>query len=308
MTALDEHVAPAIACSAEAQAATGPSPDIGRLTMSCVDGPGIIALVASFLHRRGANIIQSDQYSTGPTGGRFFLRTEFHLPGLEDELGSLKRDFGAQVASLLGATFRLCDASVPVRVAIFVSRRDHCLVDLLWRARRGELPIEVVTVISNHADLEADVTSFGVPFEVIPVAKATKPQAEQTQLDLIRGKVDLVVLARYMQILSGAFLSGVGVPVINIHHSFLPAFAGAGPYERARQRGVKLIGATAHYATVDLDEGPIIEQDVVRVSHRDSVAELTRRGADIERTVLARAVEWHCQDRVLVHGRTTVVF
>ena len=276
--------------------------------MSCVDGPGIIALVASFLHRRGANIIQSDQYSTGPTGGQFFLRTEFHLPGLRDELDPLKSDFDARVASTLGATFRLCDASVPVRVAIFVSRRGHCLVDLLWRARRGELPIEIVTVISNHCGLRADVASFGVPFEVIPVTKATRLKAERMQLDLLRGKVDLVVLARYMQILSGAFLSDIGVPVINIHHSFLPAFAGAGPYERARERGVKLIGATAHYATGDLDEGPIIEQDVVRVSHRDSVADLTRRGADIERTVLARAVGWHCQDRVLVSGRTAVVF
>ena len=170
MTVLNEHVAPAIACGADAGA--GPSPDIGRLTMSCVDGPGIIALVASFLHRRGANIIQSDQ-STGPTGGQFFLRTEFHLPGLRDELDPLKSDFDARVASTLGATFRLCDASVPVRVAIFVSRRGHCLVDLLWRARRGELPIEIVTVISNHCGLRADVASFGVPFEVIPVTKAT---------------------------------------------------------------------------------------------------------------------------------------
>jgi formyltetrahydrofolate deformylase len=306
MTTVTADTGPAVACSGETEA--GSEVDIGRLTMSCVDGPGIIALVTSFLHRRGANIIQSDQYSTGPTGGRFFLRTEFHLPDLQDQLEPLKRDFDTTVASPLGATFRLCDAAVPVRVAIFVSRRDHCLLDLLWRARRGELPIEIVTVISNHPDLKADVTSFGVPFEVIPVTKATKPQAERLQLDLLRGKVDLVVLARYMQILSGAFLSDIGVPVINIHHSFLPAFAGAGPYERARERGVKLIGATAHYATDDLDEGPIIEQDVVRVSHRDGVAELTRRGVDIERTVLARAVEWHCQDRVLLNGRRAVVF
>jgi formyltetrahydrofolate deformylase len=152
------------------------------------------------------------------------------------------------------------------------------------------------------------VTSFGVPFEHTPVARQTKPEAERRQLDLLRGRVDLVILARYMQILSGAFLDRVGVPVINIHHSFLPAFAGAGPYERARERGVKLIGATAHYATEDLDDGPIIEQDVVRVSHRDTVAELRSRGADIERTVLARAVAWHCQDRILVHGRTAIVF
>jgi formyltetrahydrofolate deformylase len=191
---------------------------------------------------------------------------------------------------------------------VFVSRYDHCLLDLLWRARRRELPIEIAMVISNHPDLRADVASFGVPFEHIPVTKATKPEAERSQLDLLRGEVDLVVLARYMQILSGDFLDRVGVPVINIHHSFLPAFAGAGPYERARDRGVKLIGATAHYATQDLDEGPIIEQDVVRVTHKDTVAELSRRGADIERTVLARAVTWHCQDRVLVDGRTAIVF
>ncbi len=258
----------------------------------------------------GAAPTSSSRISIRPglPGGRFFLRTEFHLPCLQGQLAPLKRDFDTAVASALGATFRLCDASVPVRVAIFVSRRDHCLLDLLWRARRGELPIEIATVISNHPDLQADVAAFGVPFEVIPVTRATKPQAERMQLDLLRGRVDLVVLARYMQILSGAFLSDVGVPVINIHHSFLPAFAGAGPYERARERGVKLIGATAHYATDDLDEGPIIEQDVVRVSHRDGVAELTRRGVDIERTVLARAVEWHCQDRVLLNGRTAVVF
>jgi len=284
------------------------SPDIGRLTMSCVDGPGIIALVASFLHGRGANIVQSDQYSTDPTGGRFYLRTEFHLPGLRSALPALERDFAAQVGAPIGADFRFADTAVRARVAIFVSKRDHCLLDLLWRARRGELPIDVVLVISNHADLAADVAAFGVPFEVIPVTPATKTEAEGRQLDLLRGQVDLVVLARYMQILSGDFLAKAGVPVINIHHSFLPAFAGAGPYERARERGVKLIGATAHYATEVLDEGPIIEQDVVRVTHRDSAASLASRGADIERTVLARAVGWHCQDRVLVDGRTTIVF
>jgi formyltetrahydrofolate deformylase len=302
MTVLTEQLAPAAASD------NGPGPDTGRLVMSCVDGPGIIARVTAFLHRRGANIVQSDQYSTGPTGGRFFLRTEFHLPGLRGELARLERGFAAEVAGRLGAQFRLRDASVPARVAIFVSRYDHCLLDLLWRARRGELPIETVLVISNHPDLRADVAAFGVPFEHIPVTKETKPQAEQQQLALLRDTVDLVVLARYMQILSPGFLDQVGVPVINIHHSFLPAFAGAGPYERARERGVKLIGATAHYATEDLDEGPIIEQDVVRVSHRDSVAELRRRGADIERTVLARAVDWHGQDRVLVNGRTAIVF
>jgi formyltetrahydrofolate deformylase len=286
----------------------GPGPDTGRLVMSCIDGPGIIASVTSFLHARGANIVQSDQYSTGPAGGQFFLRTEFHLPGLRDELAALEGDFEAEVAGPLAARFRLRDASVPVQVAIFVSRYDHCLLDLLWRTRRGELPIDATLVISNHPDLRADVAAFGVPFEHTPMTRETKPEAEQRQLALLHGRADLIVLARYMQILSGRFLDRVGVPVINIHHSFLPAFAGAGPYERAKERGVKLIGATAHYATENLDEGPIIEQDVARVSHRDSLSELHRRGSDIERTVLARAVAWHCQDRVVVNGRTAIVF
>jgi formyltetrahydrofolate deformylase len=282
--------------------------DIGRLVVACTDGPGIVARVSSFLHRRGANIVQSDQFSTGPVGGRFFLRTEFHLPGLRDALPELERGFANEVAPALSGTFQLRAASSTARVALFVSRYDHCLLDLLWRARRGELPISVVQVVSNHPDLEADVAAFGVPFAHVPVTRATKQDAEQRQLDLLAGRVDLVVLARYMQVLSGDLLDRVGVPVINIHHSFLPAFAGAGPYERAKQRGVKLIGATAHYATEDLDEGPIIEQDVVRVSHRATAADLTRAGADIERAVLARAVRWHCEDRVLVDGRTTVVF
>nr|WP_219469131.1 formyltetrahydrofolate deformylase [Nonomuraea rhizosphaerae] len=281
---------------------------MGRLVVSCTDRPGIVACVSSFLYGRGANIVQSDQDSTGAMGGRFFLRVVFHLPGLREELPRLEREFGEEVGAKFGADFRFRDASAPTRVALFVSRYDHCLLDLLWRARRGELPIEVCQVVSNHPDLAAEVASFGVAFEHVPVTRATKPAAEQRQLDLLRGRADLVVLARYMQILSGDFLDRAGVPVINIHHSFLPAFAGAGPYERAKERGVKLIGATAHYATEDLDEGPIIEQDVVRVSHRASAGELARRGADIERTVLARAVAWHCEDRVLVNGRTTIVF
>jgi formyltetrahydrofolate deformylase len=285
-----------------------PGPDIARLVMSCQDRPGIIASVASFLHRNDANIVHSDQYSSDPTGGRFFLRVEFHLPEVATRLGSLERSFDTEVAAPLGAQFRLRDAVAPYRAALFVSRYDHCLLDLLWRERRGELPIETVQVISNHPDLQADVASFGVPYEHMPVTRATKAEAEERELALLAGRVDLIVLARYMQILSPDFLARCGVPVINIHHSFLPAFAGAGPYERAKQRGVKLIGATAHYATEDLDEGPIIEQDVVRVSHRDTVDELRLRGADIERTVLSRAVTWHCQDRVLLDGLTAIVF
>jgi formyltetrahydrofolate deformylase len=193
-------------------------------------------------------------------------------------------------------------------VAIMVSRYDHCLVDLLWRARRGELEVDVGLVISNHADLADDVRAFAVPFVHVLVTPETKAEAERRQIELLAGNFDLVVLARYMQVLSGTFLESVDVPMINIHHSFLPAFAGAAPYERARDKGVKLVGATAHYVTEELDDGPIIEQDVVRASHRDSAADLVRRGADVERSVLARAVRWHCEDRVIRVGNRTVVF
>jgi formyltetrahydrofolate deformylase len=194
------------------------------------------------------------------------------------------------------------------RVAVMVSRYDHCLVDLLWRWRRGELLGDVELVLSNHDDLAGEAERAGVEFAHVPVTPDTKPAAEEQMLERLAGRFDLVVLARYMQILSAGFLERLGCPVINIHHSFLPSFAGAEPYRRAAERGVKLIGATAHYVTEDLDEGPIIEQDVERVHHGHSVAALTRIGEDVERTVLARAVQWHLDDRVLVHGPRTVVF
>jgi formyltetrahydrofolate deformylase len=282
--------------------------DTARLLVRCEDRPGIVAAVSGFLHAQGANIAQSDQFSTDPEGGTFFLRMVFHLRGVSGALDEMERGFDEEIASRFGMTWSLHDAGRPKRVAVMVSREDHCLLDLLWRWRRGELDIDIGVVISNHHDLAEDVAQFGVPFEHIPVTKETKRQAEDRQIELLARGFDLVVLARYMQILSGDFLDRVGAPVINIHHSFLPAFAGAGPYARAKERGVKLIGATAHYVTEDLDEGPIIEQDVIRVSHRDDVETLTRLGADIERTVLARAVRWHCEDRVLVSGSTTVVF
>ena len=284
------------------------TPDIGRLLVSCADRPGIIAAVSRFLHEHGANIIESDQYSTDPEGGTFFLRTVFHRAGLSAIRPELERRFAAEVGAPFAMNWTFSAAGVPKRAAIMVSRYDHCLLDLLWRARREELDLDVGLVISNHAELAEQVRAFGVPYVHIPVTPETKPAAERRQIELLAGNFDLVVLARYMQILSSDFLETVGVPVINIHHSFLPAFAGAAPYERAKERGVKLIGATAHYATEELDEGPIIEQDVVRVTHRSSAAELERRGADVERTVLARAVQWHCEDRVLRDGERTVVF
>ncbi len=283
-------------------------PDSARLVVSCPDRPGIVAAVAGFLFAAGANVTHSDQHSSDPEGGQFFLRMEFHLPGVGTQLDDLRDRFAGEIASGFDMTWRIVSATAPKRLAILVSKYDHCLLDLLWRTRRGELPCEVPVVISNHPDLRADVENFGVPFFHVPVESGGKPAAEAQMLALLRGHADVVVLARYMQILTGGFLDELGVPVINIHHSFLPAFAGANPYGRARERGVKIVGATAHYVTEELDAGPIIEQDIVRVSHRHDVDTLERLGADVERTVLARAVKLHLDDRVLVDGGTTVVF
>jgi formyltetrahydrofolate deformylase len=277
----------------------------GRLLITCPDRHGIVAAVAGFLAGSGANIISSDQHSTDPEGGEFFMRMAFNLE--HGDLGSLGRAFQQEVADRLDMRWRLTDAGRPKRMAVLVSKEDHCLVDLLWRNRRGELDATIDLVASNHPDHRADVEGFGIPYHHVPVAKGKKAEAEAKLLELLRD-VDVVVLARYMQILSGEFLAALGVPVINIHHSFLPAFAGANPYQRAFERGVKIIGATAHYVTEELDAGPIIEQDVARVSHREQAETMVRLGRDIERTVLGRAVKWHLEDRVLVHGNRTVVF
>ncbi len=277
-----------------------------RVLIACPDRPGIIAAVSRFLYERGANIVRSDQFSTDPVDGEFFLRMEFTLPS--EQRAELAEEFGLTVASRFDMAWRLWDSARPKRIAILVSRYDHCLQELLWRWRRGELDAEIVLVASNHPDLREATERFGLPYHHVPVEKDRKPEAEAELLELLDGSCDLVVLARYMQILSSNFLERVGAPIINIHHSFLPAFAGAGPYQQAKDRGVKLIGATAHYVTEELDAGPIIEQDVIRVSHRDDVKTLVRLGAEIERSVLARAVQWHCEDRVLQEGNTTVVF
>jgi formyltetrahydrofolate deformylase len=279
--------------------------------VSCPDRPGIVAAVSGFLFARGANIVSSQQYSSDPSGGRFFLRTEFFLPPSEANEGapaSFAQAFAAEVAEGFTMEWRVRWWGERQRIAILVSRHDHCLLDLLWRWRRGELYADVVAVISNHPDLESETQGAGVPYHHVPVAKDAKDRAEAAMLELLRGRADLLVLARYMQILSGEFLHNVGMPTINIHHSFLPAFAGADPYGQARRHGVKLIGATAHYATEQLDDGPIIEQDVVRVDHSRTTAELQRLGRDVERTVLARAVSLHLDDRVIVDGRRTIVF
>lgn len=283
-------------------------PDIGRLLLRCADRPGLVAAVSAFLAGAGANIVSLDQHATSQSGGTFMQRTIFHLPGLTAARDALERDFAEQVAGRYEMDFRLTEAAKPKRVAIMASREDHCLLDLLWRNRRGEIDMSVAMVIGNHPELAEQVRPFGVPFINIPSTKDIREHAEQRQLELLRGNVDLVVLARYMQILTPDFLAEVGCPLINIHHSFLPAFIGAAPYRRARERGVKLVGATAHYVTADLDEGPIIEQDVVRVDHRHEVDDLIRLGADVERAVLSRAVSWHCEDRIIRNGNQTVVF
>jgi formyltetrahydrofolate deformylase len=281
--------------------------DVGRLVVACPDRPAILTAVVSRLAAAGANIVTFDQFSTAPEGGRLYLRSEFLLKDLSDRLDDVRSRI-QEIAEDFDMHWRLEPATRRKRVAIFVSRDEHCLLDLLWRWRRDELHMDIAAVVSNHPDLEKEVAPFGVPYHHIPVTRETKSEAEQRQLDLLAGKVDLVALARYMQILSGEFLMRIGAPVINIHHSFLPAFAGPEPYMRAHDRGVKLIGATAHYATEDLDEGPIIEQDVRRVSHRADPEMLTMIGRDIERTVFARAVHWHLEDRVLVHENRTIVF
>lgn len=285
-----------------------PAPYTARLLIACPDRPGIVAAVSGFLFGMGANIVSSHQYSSDPTGGRFFLRTEFVIEDAGTDLAAVADRFGDEVGRRFEMDFEIRRFGERQRMAILVSRHDHCLVDLLWRWRRGELEAEIVAVLSNHEDLRAEVEPAGVPYHHVPVEKDRKRQAEQRMLELLQGQVDVVVLARYMQILSGELLERLGVPVINIHHSFLPAFAGADPYGRARERGVKLIGATAHYVTAELDGGPIIEQDVVRVQHSQSARELEKVGRDIERLVLARAVALHLDDRVIVDGARTIVF
>lgn len=225
---------------------TTPDPALFRLLVSCPDRPGIVAAVSRFLYEAGANIVSSAQYSTDPEGGAFFLRMEFALPSPPADIDELTRRFGDQVGDQFDMDWRLWDTRRRKRIAVLVSRYDHCLLDLLWRWRRGDLDADIELVASNHTDLRGDVESFALPYHHIPVTRDDKPAAERQLLDLLTDRVDLVVLARYMQILSGDLLHRIDVPLINIHHSFLPAFAGAGPYERAKQRGVKLVGATAH--------------------------------------------------------------
>ena len=275
-----------------------------RLLLACPDRPGLIAAVSGFLAQAGLNITDADQHSSE---GRLFMRMVFDSAPA-DERDALYAGFDAGIGRPLEMDYRFSQAGARKRVAIMVSREDHCLSDLLWRWRNGELEAEVTRVISNHADHREQVESLRVPFHLIEVSPEAKAAAESNALKLLAGQTDLLVLARYMQVLSPDFLRQLGAPAINIHHSFLPAFVGADPYARAHERGVKLVGATAHYVTEELDAGPIIDQDVTRVSHRDEVEDLVRIGRDAERMVLARAVKAHLEDRVLLDGARTVVF
>ena len=283
--------------------------DRARMLISCPDRPGIVASVSRFLYEHGANIVQSDQYTMDPDGGMFFIRVEFDLKDLGQQLDKLKRAFQEMVADKFGMEWTISPVERKKRLAIFVSKEDHCLLELLWQWQAGDLDADIALVISNHPDMRELVESFDIPYYHIPVTPETKAQAEAEQLKLLtEADVDLVVLARYMQIISPSFIEHYKNRIINIHHSFLPAFVGGKPYAQAYDRGVKIIGATAHYVTVELDGGPIIEQDVQRVTHRDNVADLKRIGRHIERIVLARAVSWHVEDRILVYNNKTVVF
>lgn len=279
-----------------------------RLLITCPDQPGIISAVSTFLYHHGANITDLDQHSSETQGGKFFLRLEFQTPGLDCSLDALERNFRARVANEYEMDWQLSFARDKKRMAILVSRHDHVLMELLWRTMRGDLAATIPMVISNHDDLRGEVERFGIPYHHVPISADNKEGAYAQMAQLLAGQVDVIVLARYMQILTPEFVGQFPHRIINIHHSFLPAFVGANPYLQAWEKGVKLIGATSHYVTEDLDQGPIIEQNVQRVSHRHSAAELKGLGQDVERSVLLRAVKWHLEDRVIVDGNKTVVF
>jgi formyltetrahydrofolate deformylase len=285
-----------------------PMNDIARLLITCPDRPGIVSAVTTFLYAHGANIIDLDQHTADPNGGAFFMRLAFQTPLLTLSRQALEKTFGEVVAERFGMQWNIAYADQPKKVAVLVSKHDHALMEILWRFKRGELPCEMSMVISNHDDLRESVENFGVPFHHVPVEDGDMAPVEARMLELLNGEIDILILARYMRILSGDFTSRFPNRIINIHHSFLPAFAGADPYRQASEKGVKLIGATAHYVTEELDAGPIIEQDTARVNHRFTVADLKNTGMELERNVLARAVQWRLEDRIIVFGNKTVVF
>ncbi len=277
------------------------------LLIACPDQKGLVSTIANFLFEHGGNILHADQHQDAELG-LFLMRVEWDLDGFALDLSELPARFGP-IARRLGMEWRLASSSQRLRIALFVSRQTHCLVDLLYRYRAGELACEIPLVVSNHSEGRWITAGCDIPYHLVEVPAGSREEAESRQLALLEEhRIDLVVLARYMQILSPTMVARFPNRIINIHHSFLPAFSGAKPYHQAYERGVKLIGATSHYVTAILDDGPIIEQDVVRVSHRDEVPDLVRKGQDLEKVVLSRAVRWHVENRILVYGRKTVVF
>ena len=275
------------------------------LLITCPDRKGLVAGISEFLYGHDANIVHADQHQEGPL---FLMRIEWDLDGFQIPMSEFRHRF-EPLAQKFDMQWRIADSDSRRRMAIFVSRYDHCLADLLYRHRSGELNCDIPLIIGNHPETESIASFYGIPFHLVVVRPENKQDAEAKQIELLRKSgVDFIVLARYMQVLSSDFVSQYSDRIINIHHSFLPAFHGAKPYHRAFDRGVKLIGATAHYVTDILDEGPIIEQDVIRVSHRDALEDLIQKGRDLEKIVLSRAVRWHLENRVLVYGSKTVVF
>ena len=279
-----------------------------RLLVKCPDQPGIVAVLSSFLFNYDATIIESSQYSSDPENGTFFIRIEFHCDNFQMKSAKMAKDFEV-IAEDYEMQYKFYNLHKKERTAIFVSKELHCLLELLWEWQNGDLDTEIAVVISNHEDARSIVESFGIPYYYIPANKDIRKQVEAEQIRLIEEyNVDLLILARYMQILTPNFVNHFENRIINIHHSFLPAFIGANPYERAHTRGVKLIGATSHYVTNDLDEGPIIDQDIERVDHRDTVTDLKKIGRQIERRVLIKAVKWHLENRIIVQANKTIVF
>jgi formyltetrahydrofolate deformylase len=277
------------------------------LLISCPDQKGLTAGISDFIYRNNGNILHADEHREDDQN-LFLMRVEWDLAGFAFEMGDFAGKF-APIATRFGMKWRVALSSYRPRVALFVSRYDHCLIDLLYRHRAGELACEIPLIVSNHPDVQPLADFYRVPLHVIPLSKENKPEAERAQLEVLAPhNIDLVVLARYMQILSPDFIRHYPNRIINIHHSFLPAFVGGRPHQQAFQRGVKLIGATSHYVTEVLDDGPIIEQDVVRISHRDLVDDLIQKGRDLEKVVLSRAVRWHIENRVLLYGNKTVIF
>jgi formyltetrahydrofolate deformylase len=277
------------------------------LLISCPDQKGLTAGISDFIYRNNGNILHADEHREDDQN-LFLMRVEWDLAGFALEIKDFAEKF-ASIAARFGMKWRVALSSHRPRVALFVSRYDHCLIDLLYRHRGGELPCEIPLIVSNHDDVQPLADFYRVPLHVIPLSKENKPEAERAQLDLLAPQnIDLIVLARYMQVLSPEFIRHYPNRIINIHHSFLPAFVGGRPHQQAFQRGVKLIGATSHYVTEVLDDGPIIEQDVVRISHRDLLDDLIQKGRDLEKVVLSRAVRWHIENRVLLYGNKTVIF